>query len=175
MQSIKKILKDSSLRFTKPRQDILLLFLEYDYALSHADIEEKVHSTIDRVTIYRTLNAFLEGGLIHKVLDFNGSMRYALCKDECSSNGHTHEHVHFRCNNCGKTNCLDNVKVPTVSLPDGFKFIEANFLIQGICKACNVSSWCLRHDKLPTGDLTRQSTITAESIFFAMWLWGQKI
>ena len=67
MQAIRKILKDSELRYTKPRAEILSIFLEKEHALSHADLENNLSKDIDRVTIYRTLNTFLEGGIFGKV------------------------------------------------------------------------------------------------------------
>src|SRR3954468_7203906 len=92
-----RLLKDFSLRSTPSRQEILLLFLNKEYALSHGDIEREISNTLDRVTVYRTLKTFLDKGLIHKVLDDEGSLKYALCKEACSLTDHHHNHVHFKC------------------------------------------------------------------------------
>jgi Fur family ferric uptake transcriptional regulator len=131
-----QILKDFKLRSTSSRSDILHLFLRNPYALSYSDIEKEVAQTYDRVTVYRTLKTFLDKGVVHKVLDDQGSLKYALCKDHCTSGAHHHEHVHFKCTNCGQTNCLEDVEIPTVLLPKGFKANELNLLIQGICSKC---------------------------------------
>jgi Fur family transcriptional regulator, ferric uptake regulator len=131
-----QILKDFSLRSTSSRSDILHLFLQHPYALSYSDIEKEVAKTYDRVTVYRTLKTFLDKGVVHKVLDDQGSLKYALCKDHCTSGAHHHEHVHFKCTNCGQTNCLEDVEIPTVHLPKGYKAKELNLLIQGICSKC---------------------------------------
>ena len=131
-----RLLKDFRLRTTQPRQEILHLFLKRDYALSHGDIEKEIDSTLDRVTVYRTLKTFLDKGLIHKVLDDEGSLKYALCNDACSVAGHHHNHVHFKCTRCGQTNCLTNVEIPTVKLPKGYKAKEIDLLIQGVCEHC---------------------------------------
>lgn len=133
----KDLLKEFDLRTTSCRTEILSLFIDKDYALSHSDIEQKISEAHDRVTVYRTLKTFLDKGLIHKVLDDGGSAKYALCKESCTSDDHNHEHVHFKCIRCGMTNCLDNVEVPKISLPSGYNAIETNLLVQGICKACN--------------------------------------
>ncbi len=129
------LLKDFRLRTTPNRQDILQLFLNKGYALSHGDIEREVANTLDRVTVYRTLKTFLDRGLIHKVLDDEGTLKYALCNEDCSRSAHHHDHVHFKCLRCGQTNCLD-VEIPGVRLPRGYKAIEVNVLIQGICNQC---------------------------------------
>ncbi len=131
-----RLLKDFRLRTTPSRQEILHLFLEKDYALSHGDIEKEIDNSLDRVTVYRTLKTFLDKGLIHKVLDDEGSLKYALCNEGCTLAGHHHNHVHFKCISCGQTNCLD-VEIPPVKLPKGYKAKELNVLIQGICENCN--------------------------------------
>src|SRR5688572_17504969 len=92
-----RLLKDFRLRATPSRQEILHLFLKKAYALSHGDIEKEISNALDRVTVYRTLKTFLDKGLIHKVLDDEGSLKYALCKEACRSTGHHHDHVHFKC------------------------------------------------------------------------------
>jgi Fur family transcriptional regulator, ferric uptake regulator len=132
-----RLLKDFRLRTTQTRQEILHLFLRSDYALSHSDIEKEVDSSLDRVTVYRTLKTFLDKGLIHKVLDDEGSLKYALCNEACSVAGHHHNHVHFKCTECGQTNCLTNVEIPSVKLPKGYKAKEINLLIQGVCETCS--------------------------------------
>ncbi len=131
-----RLLKNFRLRSTPTRQEILRLFLDKDYALSHSDIESEIAEDIDRVTVYRTLKTFFDKGLIHKVLDDGGSLKYALCTSACSTSEHRHEHVHFKCTQCGQTNCLD-VEIPEVKLPKGYKSREVNLLIQGTCQNCS--------------------------------------
>lgn len=129
------LLKGFKLRSTPNRQEILHLFLKKNHALSHGDIEKEIDNSLDRVTVYRTLKTFLDKGLIHKVLDDEGSLKYALCNEACSTAEHHHDHVHFKCTKCGQTLCL-NVEVPSVRLPKGYKANAVNLLIQGICERC---------------------------------------
>lgn len=131
-----RLLKNFRLRSTPTRNEILHLFLKKEYALSHGDIEREINNSLDRVTVYRTLKTFLDKGLIHKVLDDEGSLKYALCNEACSTAEHHHNHVHFKCVDCGQTSCLD-VEIPAVRLPKGFKPDEVNVLIQGVCNACS--------------------------------------
>jgi Fur family transcriptional regulator, ferric uptake regulator len=133
----KSILKEFSLRNTSCREEILQVFLNKNFALSHADIENKLSENFDRVTIYRTLKTFLDKGIIHKVLDDEGTTKYALCKEACAHHEHHHEHVHFKCIQCGLTNCLEDIQIPLLQLPDGYSRIETNLLVQGICQLCN--------------------------------------
>lgn len=112
------------------------LFLKNSFALSYSDVEREIATTFDRVTVYRTLKTFLDKGVIHKVLDDEGSLKYALCSDPCSTQEHHHEHVHFKCTNCGQTNCLEDVTIPLLKLPAGYVAGEVNLLIQGTCNKC---------------------------------------
>lgn len=130
------LLKTYKLRSTPNRKTILHLFLRKECALSHADIEKEIADDLDRVTVYRTLKTFLSKGLIHKVLDDEGTLKYALCNDDCTVVEHHHDHVHFKCLRCGLTNCLDII-VPEIKLPGNYEIEETNILVQGICEQCS--------------------------------------
>jgi Fur family ferric uptake transcriptional regulator len=136
MKPEQKILQDFDLRKTSSRTAILSLFLKKPFALSYSDLEEQISDDYDRVTVYRTLKTFVDKGVVHKVLDDGGGLKYALCSDLCSSSAHHHEHVHFKCSVCGETSCLDQVNIPQVELPIGYEAREINLLIQGKCQKC---------------------------------------
>jgi Fur family ferric uptake transcriptional regulator len=44
--------------------------------------------------------------------------------------------VHFICTVCEKTICLDSVTVPEVKLPLGFKPLDSQMVVSGICGEC---------------------------------------
>lgn len=132
-----RILQTNHLRNTAGRAEVLDTFLVHDHALAHRDIEEKLSSQLDRVTLYRTLKTFLDKGIIHKVLDDTGNIKYALCGEACPEEEHNHNHVHFKCTSCGHTMCLEQVLIPSVSLPRGYRYAEANLLIHGVCDKCS--------------------------------------
>ncbi|MFK7969767.1 MAG: Fur family transcriptional regulator [Bacteroidia bacterium] len=137
MNQLDNILARHKLRRTAPRQAVLELFIKESAALSQPELEHKLKTQCDRVTIYRTLTAFLENGIVHKVLDDAGAAKYALCAHDCESDHvHQHNHIHFKCENCGQTTCLDDVRVPPFNLPDGYKVRETNVLLQGVCGVC---------------------------------------
>lgn len=136
---IKELLQDYALRHTMCREKILDAFLEHEFALAYNNLESQLKHDFDRVTIYRTLKTFLEKGIIHKILDDEGTPKYALCKEKCSSKQHKHEHVHFKCIKCGLTHCIQDLEIPAITLPKGYLPLELNLLVQGICKECNTS------------------------------------
>jgi Fur family ferric uptake transcriptional regulator len=105
-------------------------------ALAHGDIEKKTGEKFDRVTVYRTLQTFLEKGIIHTIPTVDNSVLYALCKDNCSEGHHHDNHVHFICSECGKTICLPEITIPQVKLPGGFLPHEYQMVVTGLCAAC---------------------------------------
>jgi Fur family ferric uptake transcriptional regulator len=136
MSPVQEILKKNQLSVTDSRQKIMTLFLNAKGALAHADIEKKAGETFDRVTVYRTLQSFVEKGIIHLIPTKDNSIKYALCKDDCEAGHHHDNHVHFICDKCSKTICLDDVTVPTVKLPKGFTPQRAEMVVNGICGEC---------------------------------------
>ena len=136
MLNTEAILKKNNLSITAKRQKILDLFLQSTGALAHADIEKKTGKIFDRVTIYRTLQSFVEKGIIHLIPTKDNSIKYALCKDDCEAGHHHDNHVHFICDDCSKTICLDDVTVPQVKLPKGFTPAHAEMVVTGVCGDC---------------------------------------
>jgi Fur family transcriptional regulator, ferric uptake regulator len=133
---IDTILKRNNLSVTSGRKKILELFFDKAGALSHGDIEKNAGERFDRVTVYRTLQSFVEKGIIHSIPTADNSILYALCKDNCSEGHHRDNHVHFICNKCGTTSCLENVSTPQVKLPNGFVASKVEVVVNGICKNC---------------------------------------
>jgi len=133
---IDEILRKNQLSVTGSRKRILELFLMSNGALAHGDIEKKTGEKFDRVTVYRTLQTFLEKGIIHSIPTPDNSVLYALCKDDCSEGHHHDNHVHFICNKCGTTICLADVTVPEVKLPVGFLPGEYQMVVTGLCAEC---------------------------------------
>ena len=133
---IKEILKRNNLSVTGSREKILSLFFDQAGALAHGDIEKKAGEKFDRVTVYRTLQTFVEKGIIHTIPTSDNSIRYALCKDDCGEGHHHDHHVHFVCTQCHTTYCLDDVVTPELKLPKGYNVVHIEVVAQGICKNC---------------------------------------
>ena len=134
---IKEILKRSQLSVTASREKILHLFLDEAGALAHGDIERKAGEKFDRVTVYRTLQIFVEKGIIHTIPTADNSIRYALCKDNCAEGHHHDHHIHFVCSNCNNTYCLDDIVTPEIKLPKGYSSSYIEVVVEGVCKNCN--------------------------------------
>jgi Fur family transcriptional regulator, ferric uptake regulator len=133
---VDEILKTNQLSITDSRKKILGLFLGSEGALAHADIEKNAGEKFDRVTVYRTLQVFVDKGIIHTIPTPDNSIKYALCKDDCSEGHHHDHHVHFQCRQCGNTYCLDDITTPEVKLPKGYAAEQIEVVINGVCKNC---------------------------------------
>lgn len=134
--TVSDLLKKNNLSITESRKKILYLFLEQPGALAHGDIEKKAEEKFDRVTVYRTLQTFVDKGIIHTIPTADNSIRYALCKDECSAGHHHDHHIHFVCSNCSNTYCLDDVVTPDIKLPKGYSTEHIEVVVEGVCKNC---------------------------------------
>ena len=78
MDQLQDILKKNQLSVTAGRKKILELFLASPGALAHADIEKNTDAAFDRVTVYRTLQTFVDKGIIHNIPTSDNSILYAL-------------------------------------------------------------------------------------------------
>jgi Fur family ferric uptake transcriptional regulator len=130
------ILRKNRLSNTDSRRAILEIFLQSDNALAHHDIEKITGDKFDRVTVYRTLQTFIDNGIVHTIPSADNATRYALCRENCSQGHHHDNHIHFICENCGKTTCLDDTRIPSVKLPRGYSATEINMIVNGVCKEC---------------------------------------
>ena len=102
--------------------------------LSMTELETEL-GTIDKSNVFRTLQAFREARLVHVLEDAGDGVRYELC--------HSHHddedddvHVHFYCEKCHRTFCLEDTPVPPVTVPDGFRVETVNYLLKGLCPDC---------------------------------------
>lgn len=130
---IKNILKTHKLRVTDGRIDILEFFLRRGKTITFKDLEEEFRDS-DRVTLYRTLHAFTEHGVLHKIPDESGFATYGLCHNTCDPEDHYHNHMHFKCTECGNIECLEQ-HVPTITVP-GYQVTQADLILKGTCNTC---------------------------------------
>ena len=113
---------------------ILRTMMRGDETVSLPEMERWL-PTVDKSTISRTLSLFLLHKLVHAVDDGSGSLKYAVCSDDCSC-AVEDEHTHFYCESCHRTFCLKQIAVPVVPLPDGFRLTGVNYVLKGLCPEC---------------------------------------
>ena len=131
-----QILSKYGLSKTSFRKKLIKLFYKSKSSLSIDEIINNISYKVDKVSVYRALNAFEENGLIHKVPDKDNLMRYALCQSECNSTKHSHNHAHLLCNKCNTTYCLNDFKIPIETKYKGFKINHSKIILEGSCIDC---------------------------------------
>ena len=84
-----------------------------------------------------TLFSDLVGASRHpRFEDGSGSMKYEICRSDTETCFIENRHIHFYCEVCHKTYCMDHIKIPVVQLPEGFIMDTINYTVKGICPAC---------------------------------------
>ena len=121
-------------RNTIAKTKIRDLIFSSSTALSQSQIQNSLDGLCDRVTIYRVLDRLIEEGLIHKIVNTDGIIKFASCQS-CSAD-HNHNHIHFSCEKCKSVTCIDDVE-PSYHLPASYKVTEAHFTLSGLCPMCS--------------------------------------
>ncbi|MBR6931051.1 MAG: transcriptional repressor [Bacteroidales bacterium] len=131
--AITALMQEHGIRPTANRIIVAKALAEESRPLTMTELDDRIGS-IDKSGIFRTLTLFKEQHLVHVLEDGEG-VRYELC--------HSHDHsidndmhVHFHCEHCGQTICLEDLPIPEVTLPDGYEVQSANFVLKGICPKC---------------------------------------
>ena len=133
------ILSQHGLNKTSFRKQLIKLFYMSKHSLLVEDIISNISTTVDKVSVYRALNAFEKNGLIHKVPDKANLIRYALCSSECTSTNHFHNHAHLLCSNCNETYCINDFKIPVLNEYKGFVINSLKIILEGSCIDCQQS------------------------------------
>lgn len=134
--SAEDVLKSHGLRKTLGRLKVLEFFNGQQKAISHSELSKHFEGQLDRSSLFRTLQDFESHGLVHKVPDDVVSTKFALCNGSCDEGVHYDSHLHFKCDHCLETYCLDGAQLPKLNIPSGFKPQRAEVLVHGICRAC---------------------------------------
>jgi Fur family ferric uptake transcriptional regulator len=129
------LLKQKKISETPFRKEVLAIFKSYKNAIPLSVLENEL-TNFNRITLYRTIKIFIEKGIIHEITLSGNDTNYAICQNECSSNTHHHQHIHFKCNNCHLIFCAEIDKFPNVSLP-GYKIDNLEIQATGLCKTCH--------------------------------------
>ncbi len=128
------MLKKARLYCTKARVAILKVLMETVGPLSQDQISGQLESrTLNRVTVYRTLESLAEAGLVHRAFIENRAWHFELA-DHCTE----HQcHPHFTCTRCGVTQCMTDITLPMAVIPrKGFVITRQQVRLEGLCPAC---------------------------------------
>lgn len=94
------------------------------------NIENKTKGLLDTSTIYRTLDFFLEKGIIEKSLNYKGEVIYSIFS--------THQH-YFYCVKCHTREKIKNCPIKQIEndfKKEGNHILLHSLKLEGICKNC---------------------------------------
>ncbi len=132
MERLKNTLKEKGLKPTYQRLKVLEYLDKHEN--SHPTVEMIYEAlarkipTMSMTTVYNTLSAFLEKGLVAEVTITGTEVRYDFVSTP---------HHHFFCKKCG--NIIDiNIKCPIAEKKQthGHKVEEVHGYFKGLCKDC---------------------------------------
>lgn len=128
-------LLDRGVKPTANRLLVLRALMEARRPMSLQELDYAI-LTMDRSSVFRVLKLFADSLVAHVIDDGSGSMKYELC------HGHGHcspddMHMHFYCEACHRTFCLEEAHIPQVRLPKGFVARYFNFVVKGECPDCS--------------------------------------
>lgn len=136
-KDIENILEGKGVKPTANRIIILREFLNASHPLTLADLELLSEFSLDKATIFRTLELFTQKDVVHVIEDGSRSFKYELCHGGVRHSV-SDQHVHFYCENCKELFCLEDVQIPLVQVPEGFITRSVNYMIKGICPKCSL-------------------------------------
>ncbi len=135
MRQAAELLETRGIRPTPNRVIVLDAILRAGTPVSLIELETGL-DTLERSSIFRVLTLLASRNLLHAIDDGSGSTKYEVCKGH-----HNHSasdmHCHFHCLSCGRTFCLETIKVPEPQLPDGFTTSAINYMVKGLCPDCS--------------------------------------
>ncbi len=113
---------------------VLRALAEAGRPVSLSDLEAQI-ATMDKSSVFRTLAMFLERDIVHSFEDGRGIVNYELCPEEGHCD-HSDAHIHFYCESCHRSYCMEHIEPDMVRVPEGFEPLSYSFVIKGICPEC---------------------------------------
>ena len=131
----KDLLKEFNIKKTKPRSLLLELLEKSKKPITVNELFDSADKSVDKVTVYRTVDLFERSGLVRRVETLEREVRYELQDPE-------HDHHHVICIKCKKvedfTGCqAESLIEKALEQVGGFSTVSHHsFDIFGICNSC---------------------------------------
>lgn len=136
--SLRVQIRAAGLRVTGARVAVLATVAAAPSPPSHAEIAAALSARdVDRATIFRNLQAFVETGLLRRTDLGDRTWRYELTSGEGAHSADGHPH--FACSGCGRVACLRgtvvHVKAPKAA-PATVRNGTVEIQLRGLCDEC---------------------------------------
>jgi Fe2+ or Zn2+ uptake regulation protein len=123
----------AGLRVTEARRSLVRILAQSKLPLAVEELHRKVgRQRADKVTLYRSLDAFERAGIVQRHPLEKGRALYALTLG-------AHHHHHVVCRRCGAVERLaecDTAAVEAAARARGFSDLSHVLEIQGVCPRC---------------------------------------
>jgi|JI10StandDraft_1071094.scaffolds.fasta_scaffold02796_18 Fe2+ or Zn2+ uptake regulation protein len=131
---IERLFKRHSITQTQNRKDILAFLDGVHVPLSIQDIQKRMRSAMDVVTVYRNIELFAKKGVVRRIDYKKDEKLYELVRDD--------DHHHIVCTRCKKVGdfdgCLSEAMIRS-ALKQNKDFARVDthsFELFGLCKKC---------------------------------------
>lgn len=140
MSAAESRLRQRGIRYTRARHLVLERLDQAAGPLSVADLEEVLRGRVPTSSIYRTLSALEEAGVVEKHHDPSGLARYEISEDLTG-----HHHHHLVCAGCGETHDVDITPALERAVNEFARMVAGSFDyevadhrldLQGLCRRC---------------------------------------
>jgi Fur family ferric uptake transcriptional regulator len=136
--AILQALETAGLRLTGPRRELADLLTEQDGHFTSAELVSETKRRrlgVGRATVFRTLDALEELGLVERIDLPSGEHAYVTCERP--------HHHHVVCSNCGRTSEIDDAGLKTVvhqvARRTGYRVDIHRLELFGLCPACQAA------------------------------------
>jgi Fur family transcriptional regulator, stress-responsive regulator len=132
---LKRVLRDASVRITRPRLAVLAAVYDHPHADTGAilGLVREEDRGVSRQTVYDVLAALTAAGVVRRIQPPGSVARY---ESRVADNHH-----HIVCRSCGAIADVDcavgDAPCMTPSNDHGFAVDEAEVVYQGLCPACS--------------------------------------
>lgn len=128
-----KTLAEHELRVTAPRKAILTVLTREHGPFTAEEIHQKIeNASCDLVTVYRSLTALEEVGIVRRCDFGNGAYRYEF-------NHGDHHHHHLICRDCQKVEIMEFCVADTlesIARDRGYHNVTHSLEVFGVCPKC---------------------------------------
>jgi len=137
-QKISKLMNQLTCKGIRPSYQRIKILEYLRHCNAHPTVDEIYTAlsptipTLSKATIYNTLHAFIEAGLVREINIENDHLRYDIMVEN---------HGHFRCNQCGEIFNF-NVDIDQLSINglQDFQVEKKDIYYSGLCPSCQLST-----------------------------------
>lgn len=140
-QAISNLLKKIGIYVTSTRLAVFKIMFEHKGAINASQIQKLSSDKLDRISVYRALQAFLKKKLIIMIPGEKGWPKYLLRDWKESSDLFKPERmmVYFLCKKCGKVETIKTFRQLSELTPENHQVDTSQLILEGKCSDCTAS------------------------------------